>query len=394
MDLSAEYETDEGTLVNCSSCGMYKLFTFEEYSEFEKQCINFYSCKACNEKVSSQYYIDDLQRTIVKLKERISYLDSIKDLEKEIDNYSNHISNIDELTKQFANFSLASQSQVSQIGNNVTIVDVDNQSSMTSIWDSEPDLSEHTVRPPQLSFSLAPKIFEISHNSTIHSQVYAGVVGAESSSSATVNPDRNDTADNKVLYPQSSSKRDPKGITSPDITMPNSKAIKIDTVFIGDSFATGLSLNKTPNLHCANYPSAKLDNVVKATEYFSEKHCDLKTVIIHAGINDVRYGKKTEEVKTGFKQLYEKTIFLKKQLVISGPVPTSNCTSNHFSRISALNEWLIKWSNENEIPFVNNFQYEWDDQKLLNRFKTNLNHKGRVQLASNIEEELSKLNSD
>ena len=163
---------------------------------------------------------------------------------------------------------------------------------------------------------------------------------------------------------------------------------------IGDSFTTGLPVKNKLNIHLANYPSAKIDNVVKTVVYFSDKFDELNTVVVHTGANDIKYGRKTEELKDSFKILYERTQHLSKRLVISGPIPTKNCTCEHFSRICALNEWLGIWCKEKRIDYVNNFKTDWSKLNLLNYYGTSLNMRGKQRLIKNIDYAINKKQSD
>ena len=134
--------------------------------------------------------------------------------------------------------------------------------------------------------------------------------------------------------------------------------------------------------------------MINAIEHFSEKFSNLETFIVHAGTNDIKYGKKTEEIKNSFRLLHENTQKHGQTLVISGPVPIVNCSCDHFSRLAALNEWLCMWCQENNIMYANNFETKWFDLNLLNRTGRSLNRNGRKILAKNIENVVKKISSD
>ena len=173
-----------------------------------------------------------------------------------------------------------------------------------------------------------------------------------------------------------------------------SDKLLIDTLLITDSTLSGVQFLKDSNIKAANYPSAKTENVANAIEYFSSEYENISTVVLHTGTNDIKYGRKTEQLKQSFKSLIHKTQQLNKNLVISGPVPMINCSCEHFSRIAALNEWLLKWCWDRNIKYVNNFKTEWDKLKLYNHLGTKLNFNGKRQLLENIENIFTKSDSD
>ena len=52
-------------------------------------------------------------------------------------------------------------------------------------------------------------------------------------------------------------------------------------------------------------------------------------------------------------------------LMISGPVPLKGLKSEQFSRLLNLNEWLQKWTKENGLIFVDNFDLFWQKNHLF-----------------------------
>ena len=80
-----------------------------------------------------------------------------------------------------------------------------------------------------------------------------------------------------------------------------------------------------------------------------------------------------------------------KRLIISGPISKPVNSSEQFSRLANLNEWLKKWCETNSILFVNNIATEWTTLNLFNSFGTKLNKKGKEKLSTNITNALSNV---
>ena len=96
---------------------MFKLFTSVAYQSINELINNRYGYKC-----DSCLQIADLTTTISNLRDRITYLESVRDLEDVIDSsYNTNVmgKTMTELTHQFANFTI--MSNFSEPGNNVTI---------------------------------------------------------------------------------------------------------------------------------------------------------------------------------------------------------------------------------------------------------------------------------
>ncbi len=62
-------------------------------------------------------------------------------------------------------------------------------------------------------------------------------------------------------------------------------------------------------------------------------------------------------------------------IIISGPLPTYQRGHERFSRLFALNKWLLSWCNDQRLLFVNNWNLFWERPRL---FRVDGLHPSRV----------------
>ncbi len=91
-------------------------------------------------------------------------------------------------------------------------------------------------------------------------------------------------------------------------------------------------------------------------------------VVIHAGVNDNKLQQK-ETLKRDFRNLIEtvRNTLPATTIFVSGPLPTHRQGHERFSRLFALNEWLLSWYKDQKLLFVNNWNLFWERPRLLNR---------------------------
>ena len=99
----------------------------------------------------------------------------------------------------------------------------------------------------------------------------------------------------------------------------------------------------------------------------------------------------TESVKDDFKSLAKCIVEFKKEILISGPVPLPTMNSEQFSRLLAINLWLIKWTSEEGICFTDNFDLFWKKPYLFHKDGKTLNTLGSVVLTNNITSNITTL---
>ena len=106
-------------------------------------------------------------------------------------------------------------------------------------------------------------------------------------------------------------------------------------------------------------------NTLNSVLYLAKhRHINLESVVLHVGMNDIcKY--RTEAVKDGFIKFAAAMLSLNVKLIISGPVPYPGEKSEYFSRLLNLNEWLRKWTEQNGLILVDNFDFFWQKHHLF-----------------------------
>ncbi|KAK7134632.1 hypothetical protein R3I93_017915 [Phoxinus phoxinus] len=139
-----------------------------------------------------------------------------------------------------------------------------------------------------------------------------------------------------------------------------------DAVIIGSSMVrhvrstSGKGMVRT---HC--FPGARvLDAAAQVPEILNGDERD-GAVVLHAGVNDIRL-RQTEVLKRDYRSLIEtvRRTSPEAKIVVSGPLPTYRQGQERFSRLFALNEWLMSWCNEQRLLFVNNWNLFWERPRL------------------------------
>ncbi len=89
-------------------------------------------------------------------------------------------------------------------------------------------------------------------------------------------------------------------------------------------------------------------------------------VVLHAGVNDTKL-RQTETLKRDFRSLIEtvRSTSPATTIIVSGPLPTYRRGHERFSRLFALNEWLLSWCKEQKLLFVNNWNLFWERPRLF-----------------------------
>ena len=108
-----------------------------------------------------------------------------------------------------------------------------------------------------------------------------------------------------------------------------------------------------------------------------------KVIVTHTGENDVT-DKGSILLQNDFKSLASTINKLNKKLVISGPIPLPRLSTEKFSRLLNLHEWLLKWTEENGIHYVNNFDTFWQRNQFFSPHSRQLSKYGYEALSSQI----------
>uniref|UniRef100_A0A9J8BEX8 SGNH hydrolase-type esterase domain-containing protein n=1 Tax=Cyprinus carpio carpio TaxID=630221 RepID=A0A9J8BEX8_CYPCA len=149
------------------------------------------------------------------------------------------------------------------------------------------------------------------------------------------------------VHPQRRTRARPRATTSPppvfEISTRNRFAplhkMELDAVIVGDSIVRHIpAILKAP----------------RAPE-------SPRAVVLHAGVNDTTQ-RQTETLKRDFRSLIEtvRSTTPAATIIMSGPLPTYRRGHERFSRLFALNEWLLSWCKEQKLLFVNNWNLFWE----------------------------------
>ncbi|XP_053540524.1 uncharacterized protein LOC128634260 [Ictalurus punctatus] len=116
--------------------------------------------------------------------------------------------------------------------------------------------------------------------------------------------------------------------------------------------------------HC--FSGARVLDVVAQISGILKKDERIGAVVLHMGTNDIRL-RQTEVRKRDFSSLI-KTLRGRSptaKIIVSGPLPTYRRGAEKFSRLLALNDWLVSWCNEQNLVFVNNWNLFWERPRLF-----------------------------
>ncbi|XDV25380.1 hypothetical protein PO909_029304, partial [Leuciscus waleckii] len=140
-----------------------------------------------------------------------------------------------------------------------------------------------------------------------------------------------------------------------------------DAVIIGDSIVRHVhaTLGKS-KVHSHCFPGARVSEIAARVPEILNGDERVGTVVLHAGVNDIRL-RQTEILKKDFRNLIDtvRSTSPETTIIVSGPLPTYRLGHEKFSRLFALNEWLMSWCNEQKLLFVNNWNLFWERPRLF-----------------------------
>ncbi|KAI2665031.1 GDSL lipase [Labeo rohita] len=110
------------------------------------------------------------------------------------------------------------------------------------------------------------------------------------------------------------------------------------------------------------------------------------------GVNDTRL-RQTEVLKRDFSSLIEtvRSTSPATRIIVSGPLPTYRRGHEKFSRLLALNEWLLTWCKEQKLLFVNNWNLFWERPRLFRADGLHPSRVGAELLSDNISRTLRSI---
>ncbi|XP_053479180.1 uncharacterized protein LOC128606790 [Ictalurus furcatus] len=139
--------------------------------------------------------------------------------------------------------------------------------------------------------------------------------------------------------------------------------------------------------HC--FSGAHVLDVAEQVSGILKKDERIGLVVLHTGANDIRL-RQTEVLKRDFASLIE-TVQGRSptvKIIVSGPLPTYRCGAEKFSRLLALNDWLVSWCTEQNLVFVNNWNLFWKCPRLFRPDGLHPSSLGAELLSDNISKAL------
>ncbi|XP_048013490.1 uncharacterized protein LOC125246575 [Megalobrama amblycephala] len=140
-----------------------------------------------------------------------------------------------------------------------------------------------------------------------------------------------------------------------------------DAVVIGDSIVRHVHATTAKGkVRSHRFPGARVLDVSAQIPAILNGAETIGAVVLHAGVNDTRL-RQTEVLKQDFRSLIEtvRATSPATKIIVSGPLPTYRRGHERFSRLFALNEWLMSWCNEQKLLFVNNWNLFWERPRLF-----------------------------
>ncbi|XP_051739570.1 uncharacterized protein LOC127506780 [Ctenopharyngodon idella] len=140
-----------------------------------------------------------------------------------------------------------------------------------------------------------------------------------------------------------------------------------DAVVIGDSIVRHVHATTTKGKvrsHC--FPGARVLDVSAQVPAILNGAESIGAVVLHVWVNDTRL-RQTEVLKQDFRSLIEtvRATSPTTRIIVSGPLPTYRRGHERFSRLFALNEWLMSWCTEQKLLFINNWNLFWERPRLF-----------------------------
>uniref|UniRef100_A0A9J7YWY1 SGNH hydrolase-type esterase domain-containing protein n=1 Tax=Cyprinus carpio carpio TaxID=630221 RepID=A0A9J7YWY1_CYPCA len=164
------------------------------------------------------------------------------------------------------------------------------------------------------------------------------------------------------VHPQRRTRARPRATTSPppvfEISTRNCfsplRETERDAVIIGDSIVRHVRATLAEGkVHTHCLPGARVLDVSAQIPAILKADESPRVVVLHAGVNDTTQ-RQTETLKRDFRSLIEtvRSTTPAATIIVSGPLPTYRRGHERFSRLFALNEWLLSWCKERNCSLL------------------------------------------
>uniref|UniRef100_A0A669DSZ3 SGNH hydrolase-type esterase domain-containing protein n=1 Tax=Oreochromis niloticus TaxID=8128 RepID=A0A669DSZ3_ORENI len=112
------------------------------------------------------------------------------------------------------------------------------------------------------------------------------------------------------------------------------------------------------------FPKDMVNNLKERILQIADEYPTVTNIVLHTGSNDVSK-QQSEVLKRDFTGLLNTVNSLNAAVFISGPVPPVRGGDERFSRLFALNKWLISACTDHSVHFINNFNIFWERRHLF-----------------------------
>ncbi len=152
------------------------------------------------------------------------------------------------------------------------------------------------------------------------------------------------------------------------------------------------SLLAEGKMHTHCFPGARVLDVSAQIPTILKDDESVGAVVLHAGVNDTKL-RQMETLKRDFRSLIEtvRSTSPTTTIIVSGPLPTHRRGHKRFSRLFALNEWLLSWCKEQKLLFVNNWNLFWERPRLFRADGLHPSRVGAELLSDNISRTLRSI---
>uniref|UniRef100_A0A665W5N9 SGNH hydrolase-type esterase domain-containing protein n=1 Tax=Echeneis naucrates TaxID=173247 RepID=A0A665W5N9_ECHNA len=156
-----------------------------------------------------------------------------------------------------------------------------------------------------------------------------------------------------------------------------------ETLILGGSTVNSVQrmCGKSTNVFC--FPMDMVNDLKERFFEIADEYPTVTNIVLHTGSNNVSK-QQSEVLKRDFTGLLNTVSSLNAVVFISGPVPPLRRGQERFSRLSALNKWILSACADHSVHFNNNCNIFWECGHLFKANGFNLN-KSEVKLfTSNI----------
>uniref|UniRef100_A0A3Q2EBE6 SGNH hydrolase-type esterase domain-containing protein n=1 Tax=Cyprinodon variegatus TaxID=28743 RepID=A0A3Q2EBE6_CYPVA len=148
-----------------------------------------------------------------------------------------------------------------------------------------------------------------------------------------------------------------------------------ETLIIGDSTVKDVQWLCGKNTKVLCFPKDMVGDIQERFLKTLAGYPTVRNIVLHTGLNDVSK-QQSEALNRDFTELIKTVRSLDAAVFISGPVPTIRGGDLRFSRLLALNDWLLSACANNNLHFINNFRIFWEQRHLFRANDLNLNRSG------------------